>query len=231
VAIEWGVIDHMPCTIKLLKTVPPEMGFYEAEAYGRLVEAARKIGPQEHLMVLLGGQAGLRRGEMISLRLTDVDPVRRLLLVQRATWQGVEDLPKGGRPRRVPLTKELFAALTANRHLCGDRVLRQPNGKPVDENILQDWIEAATRRAGLPVTRGLHILRHTFCSLLAIRGAPVNAIKELAGHADIGTTMRYMHLSPSQLDGAIHLLDQPADGGQTESPGRASPTSLVSAAS
>jgi hypothetical protein len=67
----------------------------------------------------------------------------------------VEHRARDSLPALVALlgSEDLFAALTANRHLCGDRVLRQPSGKPVDENILQDWIEAATRRAGLPVTR------------------------------------------------------------------------------
>ena len=43
---------------------------------------------------------------------------------------------------------------------------------------------------------------------LAMRGAPAKAIQELAGHADLTTTMRYMHLSPAARDGAIALLDQ-----------------------
>ena len=40
-----------------------------------------------------------------------------------------------------------------------------------------------------------------------MRGAPAKAIQELAGHADLTTTMRYMHLSPAVLNGAIKLLD------------------------
>ena len=56
----------------------------------------------------------------------------------------------------------------------------------------------------------MHILRHTFCSHLAMRGAPARAIQELAGHADLSMTQRYMHLSPAALDAAIRLLEQPA---------------------
>jgi ligand-binding sensor domain-containing protein len=56
---------------------------------------------------------------------------------------------------------------------------------------------------------GVHILRHTFCSHLAMRGAPPRAIQELAGHRELGMTQRYMHLSPAALDSAIRLLDQP----------------------
>jgi integrase len=52
-------------------------------------------------------------------------------------------------------------------------------------------------------------LRHTFCSHLAMRGAPPRAIQELAGHRELGMTQRYMHLSPAALDSAIRLLDQP----------------------
>jgi hypothetical protein len=56
---------------------------------------------------------------------------------------------------------------------------------------------------------GVHILRHTFCSHLAMRGAPARAIQELAGHKDLSMTQRYMHLSPAALDAAIRLLEQP----------------------
>lgn len=53
------------------------------------------------------------------------------------------------------------------------------------------------------------MLRHTFCSHLAMRGAPARAVQELAGHKDLSTTQRYMHLSPAAIKGAIRLLDQP----------------------
>jgi integrase len=74
--------------------------------------------------------------------------------------------------------------------------------------LIARWMRQATRRAGLVVIEGPHILRHTFCSHLAMRGATVMAIKELAGHADISTTMGYMHLSPNAKRDAIRLLDQ-----------------------
>jgi hypothetical protein len=43
-----------------------------------------------------------------------------------------------------------------------------------------------------------------------MRGAPAKAIQELAGHRDLSTTQRYMHLSPAAVEGAIRLLEQPA---------------------
>jgi integrase len=54
-------------------------------------------------------------------------------------------------------------------------------------DALASWIRRAERRAGLSIIR-LHILRHTFCSRLAIRGATTKAIQELAGHVSLTTT-------------------------------------------
>lgn len=114
--------------------------------------------------------------------------------------------------RMVPMTTRLAEALRKHRHLKSDRVLCQADGKPIVANTLAYWIERASRTAGLATTRkpkgaGPHVLRHTFCSHLAMRGASPKAIQELAGHRDLATTQRYMHLSPSALDAAIALLE------------------------
>lgn len=65
------------------------------------------------------------------------------------------------------------------------------------------WV---ARRAGM-ACRGGQILRYTFCSHLAMKGAPPKAVQELAGYQDLSTTRRYMHLSPAALESAIQLLD------------------------
>ena len=66
----------------------------------------------------------------------------------------------------------------------------------------------------MPTTKPLgrlHILRHTFCSRLAMRGATAKSIQELAGHQHLSTTQRYMHLSPAARESAIRLLDAPTE--------------------
>jgi integrase len=209
VAVKWKVIGSMPCTIELMKVSSFVPRFYEYGEYERLVEAAGKIGPGTLCMVLLGGDAGLRRGELIGLRWCDVDLKRRLTTVQQAVWKGIVDVPKSGRGRVIPMTDALANALARFRHLRGERVFYDDAGQPVTEKILRGWLAAAQRRAGLPQATGaLHILRHTFCSHLAMRGAPAKAIQELAGHEDLATTLRYMHLSPAARDSAIALLNR-----------------------
>ena len=71
---------------------------------------------------------------------------------------------------------------------------------------MKHHVERAARRAHIG-PNGVHRLRHTFCSHLAMRGAPARAIQELAGHQDLTTTQRYMHLSPAAIEGAIRLLE------------------------
>ena len=65
-------------------------------------------------------------------------------------------------------------------------------------------IKRTARRAS--VRRGVHLMRYTFRSHLAMPGAPGRAIQELAGHSELSMMQRYMHLSPAALDSAIRLL-------------------------
>lgn len=205
-AVEWNVLPRMPCAIKLLP-VPrtSTASFHDFDQYERLIDKARTIDPITELIVLLGGEAGLRCGEMIALEWRDIDLANRQLCVERSDWNGEVTWPKGGRLRYVPLTLRLTAALRDHRHLKGPRVLCQDDGKALTRHQVQYRVKYAARKAN--VRQGVHILRHTFCSHLAMRGAPARAIQELAGHSELGVTQRYMHLSPAALDAAIRLLD------------------------
>jgi integrase len=216
VAVKWKAIAAMPCAIDFYKVsnVVPE--FYEFSEYARLTEAAAQIDTATAVAILLGGDAGLRRGEICALRQCDVDFSRRQIRVERSDWKGVEDTPKGRRGRIVPMTDALFAALQTHRDLRGARVLTLDDGADVAGHALRDWIERAQRRAGLPATGNAHILRHTFCSHLAMKGAPAKAIQELAGHASLTTTLRYMHLSPAARTSAIALLNDRGKDGASE---------------
>lgn len=221
-AVAWGVIAAVPCKFGLLRVTQREMHFYELEEFRRAVAAAGKISSDHRVLVLLGGSAGLRRGEIRALKWSDLDLTRRLIRVQRAFWENVEGLPKGNRARIVPMTEELAGALKAHRHL-GERVLMR-NGEALSNWHVRDMFRQVQRRAGLPVLGngkkesqkggGIHILRHSFCSHLAMAGVPAKAIQELAGHADLQTTMRYMHLSPANRTSAIAALEKFSAGGQ-----------------
>jgi len=210
IAVRWGVIDAMPAKIELVKVPPTTMTFYDFDEYGALVEAAGLVDARCRAMVLLGGDAGLRRGEMMALEWSDINVRLGFITVQRSEWRGKTTVPKGGRPRRVPMTSRLKAALQAIKHLREARVFYRDGGPTPTNKMMRNWMRSAQRRANLAVDGRIHVLRHTFCSHLAMRGAPTRAIQELAGHAHLSTTQRYMHLSPAALESAIRLLEQTA---------------------
>ena len=136
-----------------------------------------------------------------ALEWSDVDLASVRLCIQRSEWRGHVTVPKGGRLRYVPMTTRLAAALRRSSSpegacecfVCDD-------GSPLTQEMVGESRAASSRRkAGVPAS-GAHRLRHTFCSHLAMRGAPARAIQELAGHQDLTTTQRYMHLSPAALE-------------------------------
>jgi integrase len=122
-AARWGVISHVPHRFMLLKRQKGRSKFYDFDQYEWLVEAAAKLDPRNLVLVLLGGDAGLRRGEIIALEQDDVDLRRGQLTIERSEWKGKVTETKGKKYRVVPLTQRLQKALTANRHLRGPRVL------------------------------------------------------------------------------------------------------------
>jgi integrase len=221
-AQEWNVIGSRKCAIKVVRTMMAEAAFHGFEAFDRLVQAARETDDVTHLVVLLGGEAGLRCGEMMALEWRDIDFTKGQLCVARSEWKGHVTDPKGGRLRYVPLTSRLAEALRHARHSRHARVLCDQHGQSLTQKVVQGIMRRVARRAG--VKKGVHILRHTFCSLLATQGAPPRAIQELAGHRDLATTQRYMHLSPATLGAAIRLLERgarPIGGADGEAAGTA----------
>jgi integrase len=207
-AVEWGVIEQLPCTIKVLSISKGSTRFYDFDDFERLVNAAKATDSRAFLLVLLAGEAGLRLGEMVALEWRDIDFAKGQVCVQRSAWKGQVGSTKGDRLRYVPMTARLAAALREHRHLRGPRVLYQDDGSPLTEGTVQGFVRRAAQHVDL-LNNGPHMLRHTFCSHLAMRGAPARAIQELAGHADLTTTQRYMHLTPASVDSAIRLLECP----------------------
>jgi integrase len=160
-AVEWDVIERVPCTIRLVRAPKPSMGFYDFDEYERLLDVAKGFGPTAHLVVLLGGEAGLRCGEMIGLEWGDVDPVKRQMCIQRSEWRGHVTVPKSGRLRYVPMTARLAAALQGHRHLKSKRVLCLDDRLPLTQDVVGEYVRKAGRKAGVPAS-GAQRLHHTF---------------------------------------------------------------------
>jgi integrase len=148
---------------------------------------------------------GLRLGEVLTLRWDDADLDGRILFVRRGLSAGEEGLPKGGRPRVVPLSIPAMAALarlgTRDDFIAPtDYVLANRFGRRLDGSALRRRYKRACAAAGLRPVR-LHGLRHAAGSLVARTSDPV-FVRDFLGHSKLSTTDRYVSAKarPEELE-------------------------------
>jgi len=145
--------------------------------------------------VLLSMNTGLRRGELLTLRWSDINLRDGMLTLQGSNT-------KSGQTRHVPLNGEARTVLAKWKEQSqADRVFE------VTTSFKSAW-SALLRRAEITGFRW-HDLRHHFASRLAQLAVPLNTIRELLGHSSLTMTLRYAHLSPDTRRTAVELLDRP----------------------
>jgi integrase len=219
-ALELGWIEKAP-KVRMPKIDEDEMRFLDdAELAALLAKVAAE--PMWYCAVVIAVDAGLRRGELRALKWTDINEVSNTIVVKRSLWRRIETTPKSRKPRSIDISDRLRAALAANKatKLRGPYVLSNADGGAFGDEHMHDTIKRLARAAKLDDV-AWHTLRHTFCTRLAMLGAPVRAIQELAGHASITTTMRYMHYAPKSGAQAIALLNaaRPPAGAHSQNMG------------
>jgi integrase len=107
------------------------------------------------------------------------------------------------RSERESLYNELGKQLSLD-----DLVFASPEGKPIDPGVLSHAFGRMTRGAGLESVR-FHDLRHTFASLMLMRGAKPKVISEALGHSSVAFTMDvYSHIIEGMQSDAMALLDE-----------------------
>jgi integrase/recombinase XerD len=155
---------------------------------------------------------GLRRAEIVSLDLTDVDLGMETVFVRRG---------KGGRPRIVPLGETAITAIVAYLTRGRSYLIRHAGvtalflasrgatrGRRLGEQALWLVVRTAAKRAGIEQRVTPHMLRHSFATHLLRAGADLRHVQQLLGHASITTTEGYTHLSVADLADA-HARSHP----------------------
>jgi integrase len=204
-ATEWKRYDGTKPRVKRLK-VSPKVDWRPVEELGAVLSV---MVPRGKLMLLLGYRAGLRKSEARGLHWADVDFRNDVIQVIRQLNREGLKVPKGKKPRPVPMHPELRAALKATPRRS-EYVWCQPSGEPYDPTSMPAMLDAACEAAGVR-RMTLHTLRHSFGAHLAQAGAPLNVIQELLGHADISTTLAYAHLAPRTTAQWVARLPEVAD--------------------
>lgn len=152
-------------------------------------------------LVLLAMNTGLRRGELFSLRWSDISLEGAMLTVRAAA-------AKSGDSRRIPLNSEAAAVLAAWYKQAKTKDLEGFVFPGVDgvrlTNINKSWATVCT--LGKLAKFRFHDCRHHFASKLVQAGVDLNTVRALMGHADIAMTLRYGHLAPDNLKLAVAKL-------------------------
>jgi integrase len=171
-----------------------EIDVFTPEEVRALVRAA--ADGQDAAIFLTAAFTGLRRGELLALRWRDVDFAGSVVRVRASYAANTLTTPKSGKVRAVPLAREVAATLAVLGQRPGftgneDLVFPGDSGGYLDGSALRRRYLQALERAGLRSLR-FHDLRHTFATAMITR-ADIVRVKEWMGHADVQTTMRYLH--------------------------------------
>jgi integrase/recombinase XerC len=198
-----GVVSSDPTSLLSPPKAPKRLPRYlDEEGARRLMEQPDRstpVGARDAAILELFYSTGIRLSELIGLRQSDMDFKRRTVSV----------LGKGRKQRIVPFGSHAGAALTAyaamRPHLCPAGGAPPPEfflsvrGKrmqPKGVNVLVNRYIGAV--ADLD-KKSPHVLRHTFATHLLNRGADLQAVRELLGHASLSTTQVYTHVSIDRL--------------------------------
>jgi integrase len=193
-----------------------EIEVFSPEEVWALVRAA--ASEQDGAVFLTAAFTGLRMGELLALRWRDVDFAGSTIRVRASYYLGQLTTPKSGKVRAVPMAPDVATALAQlgrREHWVGDDdlVFVGELGSYLDGSALRRRYKEALSRAALRPLR-FHDLRHTFGTRM-IGKADIRRVQEWMGHADITTTMRYLHYAPRSEDAelvaeAFRLADQPS---------------------
>lgn len=200
-AMEWELLNQMP-RIKLMKVPPQKFDYLTVAETEELLGGVKDI---THDMILLAVRTGLRFGELIALRWEDVDLEKAILTVSRNISREIEGSPKNNKIRTIPLSKSVIEMLN-NRPKRSAYIFHDKKGMPLKYTCCRVRLKRRCLKANMRVI-SWHILRHTFASHLAAQSNSVITIKELLGHSDIKTTMRYAHANFVMLQSAIESLE------------------------
>ena len=177
---------------------------FPPEEVWALVRAA--ASEQDGALFLTAAFTGLRLGELLALRWRDVDFTGATIRVRASYGGGQLTTPKSGKVRAVPVAPAVASALaqlSRREHWVGDDdlVFVGAAGGYMDGSALRRRYKAALGRAGLRELR-FHDLRHTFGTRM-IAKADIRRVQEWMGHADVQTTMKYLHYAPREEDARL----------------------------
>ncbi len=163
-------------------------------------------GKRDQLMINLLYATGMRRAELINLKLPDID----------FESNSIKVLGKRNKERLIPMLavlKPYFLAYYNERSKIEsgqeiNYVFVSKQGNKIYETLVYRVIDKYFKEVSSKVKKSPHILRHTFATHLLNKGADLNAVKELLGHSSLASTQVYTHNSIAELK-KVHAFAHP----------------------
>jgi len=179
---------------------------------------------QDAAIFLTAAFTGLRQGELVALHWRDVDFPGSAIRVRASYTNGHLTSPKSGKVRSIPMAPKVAEALArlSQRESWtsdDDLVFVGITGSYLDGSALSKRYRAALQREALRPLR-FHDLRHTFGTRV-IGVADIRRVQEWMGHANVQTTMQYLHYVPRPQDAALvgEAFATSLDAGRGSRPG------------
>lgn len=156
----------------------------------------------KHRVILMAAYAGgLRLGELIHLKVTDIDSQRMMIRVEQA---------KGNKDRYTLLSQRLLNELRAYWKVYRPKTWlfqgKTPDS-PMNESGIQKTMILAKIKAGIRKRGGIHVLRHCFATHLLEAGTDLRTIQTLMGHRSVETTARYTRITANRIRHTPSPLD------------------------
>jgi len=182
--------------LKVLKQV--QVPFSEKEIFS-VLNTVDKEGDFESvrnkLIVELFYSTGMRRNELINIKITDIDDVNETVKV----------LGKRNKERYIPLLNSVRESLKKYGKFRGEIDSKESylfltkNGKKIYDTLVYRVINNYFSAVSSKVKKSPHVIRHSFATHLLNEGADLNAVKELLGHSSLASTQIYTHSSLGKL--------------------------------
>ena len=224
-----NVASTRDCQVELPKAMRHVFPVLTERESRALMRATKNAPVWFRLVVLLAVLFGLRRSEICGLCEEDIDWENSTVTIRRTVTQQTIDgknvitsrpFTKNRRSKTFGLPKpvidELLAMIEENRenerkfgksycHEWDGYVFRYPDGKLISPNMVTNRFMAFSKEVGLKTTR-LHDMRHSCATILLGMGVDIKTVQDIMGHADLSSTMVYLHFLPQRKTAAISGL-------------------------
>ena len=205
-AQRWNLIESNPfCKVRLARVPETMPVFFTKDDFNVFMKAVGDHRLRD--VFLFAVLTGLRRGEILNLKWSDVNLQEKTAHIQSSVSHRV----KSGKRRIIPLSDQVVKLLERKNVARQSEYVFDDNGKELRGDYVAQRFKKFVRRAGLNDKLHFHSCRHSAATWLVQNRVSIYEVQKLLGHSDISTTQIYSHLVSSELHDAVNKISVDLD--------------------